>query len=55
MIPCVNCQFMFNCSITLMEHMIKRNETVCNSFEQAPDKIEWKEQSKNIKRMLKIE
>lgn len=55
MIPCINCQFMFNCSIILMERMIKRNETVCNSFEQAPDEIEWKEQSKNIKRMLGIE
>ena len=55
MIPCVNCQFMFNCSIILMECMIERNETVCNSFKQAPDRIAWKEQSKNIKRILKIE
>lgn len=33
-----------------MERMIKRNETVCNSFEQAPDEIEWKEQSKKYKK-----
>ena len=55
MIPCVNCRFMFNCSIILMECMMKRNETICDTFEQAPDKIDWIEQSKNIKRILKIE
>ena len=38
-----------------MECMMERNETVCNSFDLAPDKVDWIEQSKNIKRILKIE
>lgn len=49
MIPCVECQYMWNCGKTIMRVMDERNETSCATFKPMDDNIDNRLKSKELK------